>query len=458
MPEAPPGQPFAVGARSFAARLGRYLWRALLVALGLIALTLGVLFARPLYHHLVSFPRDTAALERLRAEARPVALDDGWQEYRAVVHAHSYLSHDSEMPFAEILAAAQEARVEAMFMTDHCINRKADFVTQWSGLHEGVRFIRGWELHNGLLIWGLPESATVNCDAPLAETAARLATDGGLSAFGHTEMPRPYEVSDVGVMEIYNIHTDFLDEKLLWLLPELLLNTARWPDLAIREVYDRPSAILRRWDEQNRTRKMVGFGASDAHRNLGLRLVYTADHRLWLRQTSRKSFTDPKIDVNSHAHTLLEWIFGPLTPGRELLRVDLDPYPRSLRYVSTHLLAQDNSEAALLGALREGRAFVAFDLLADTRGFVFFADADGRRATMGEEVAFTPGLRLKGEAPLSARWTVLRDGEVVATLEGRSLDWPVPVAGNYRVELAIKPGAEWLDWIYANPVRITPST
>ena len=458
MPEAPPGQPFAVGARSFAARLGRYVWRALLVALGLIALTLGVLFARPLYHHLVSFPRDTAALERLRAEARPVALDDGWQEYRAVVHAHSYLSHDSEMPFAEILAAAQEARVEAMFMTDHCINRKADFVTQWSGLHEGVRFIRGWELRNGLLIWGLPESATVNCDAPLAETAARLATEGGLSAFGHTEMPRPYEVSDVGVMEIYNIHTDFLDEKLLWLLPELLLNTARWPDLAIREVYDRPSAILRRWDEQNRTRKMVGFGASDAHRNLGLRLVYTADHRLWLRQTSRKSFTDPKIDVNSHAHTLLEWIFGPLTPGRELLRVDLDPYPRSLRYVNTHLLAQDNSEAALLGALREGRAFVAFDLLADTRGFVFFADADGRRATMGEEVAFTPGLRLKGEAPLSARWTVLRDGEVVATLEGRSLDWPVPGAGNYRVELAIKPGAEWLDWIYANPVRITPST
>ncbi|NBQ89802.1 MAG: histidinol phosphatase, partial [Betaproteobacteria bacterium] len=130
----------------------------------------------------------------------------------------------------------------------------------------------------------------------------------------------------------------------------------------------------------------------------------------------------------------------------------------SLRYVNTHLLAQDNSEAALLGALREGRAFVAFDLLADTRGFVFFADADGRRATMGEEVAFTPGLRLKGEAPLSARWTVLRDGEVVATLEGRSLDWPVPGAGNYRVELAIKPGAEWLDWIYANPVRITPST
>ena len=456
MSVAPNGQPSAVRARSLAARLGRYLWRTLLVALGLIALTLSVLFARPLYHHLVSFPRDAAALERLRAETRPVALDDGWQEYRAVVHAHSYLSHDSEMPFAEILDAAQTAKVDAMFMTDHCINRKADFVTQWTGLHEGVRFIRGWELRNGLLIWGLPESATVNCDAPLTETAARVAHEGGLSAFGHTEMSRPYEVAEVGVMEIYNIHTDFLDEKLLWLLPGLLLNTARWPDLAVREVYDRPSAILNLWDQQNRTRKMVGFGAADAHQNLGLRLVYTAQNRLWLRQSSRKSFTDPKIELNSLGHTVLEWIFGPLTPGRELLRVDLDPYPRSLRYVNTHLLAQDNSESALLDALREGRAFVAFDLLADTRGFVFFAAADDRRATMGDETAFTPGLRLKGEAPLPARWTVLRDGAVMATLEGRSLDWPVPGAGNYRVELAIRPGTEWLDWIYANPVRVTP--
>ena len=71
MSAAPPGQPSAV--RPLAARLGRVVWRTLLVALGLIALTLSVLFARPLYHHLVSFPRDTAALERLRAEARPVA-------------------------------------------------------------------------------------------------------------------------------------------------------------------------------------------------------------------------------------------------------------------------------------------------------------------------------------------------------------------------------------------------
>lgn len=455
MSEAPPDRPHAVRARSLAARVGRALWRTLLVALGLLALTLAVLFAKPLYHHLVMFPRETAELERLRAQAAPVQLDDGWTEHRAVVHAHSYLSHDSEIAFDDILAAARTAKVDVMFMTDHCINGRADFVTQWTGLHDGVRFVRGWELHNGLLIWGLPESATLNCDAPLADTAARVAAEGGLSAFGHTEMPRPYEVTDVGVMEIYNIHTDFLDEQLGWLLPELLANTGRWPDLAIRQVYDRPARILQLWDTQNRTRKMVGFGANDAHQNLGLRLVYTAQQRLWLRQSSRKSFTDPKIELNSTAHAVLEALFGPLTPGRELFHVDLDPYARSLRYVNTHLLAHDNSEAALTDALRNGRAFVAFNLLADARGFVLFAEADGARATMGEAIAFKPDLRLKGEAPLPARWTVLRDGEVLATQEGRRLDWPVPGPGNYRVELAVKPGAAWLDWIYANPVRVT---
>jgi hypothetical protein len=84
-----------------------------------------------------------------------------------------------------------------------------------------------------------------------------------------------------------------------------------------------------------------------------------------------------------------------------------------------------------------------------------FAEEGPLRATMGENSAWTPALRLKGEAPLPARWTIVKDGEAIARVESRTLDWPVPAAGNYRVELALLVGDEgWLDWIYANPVRV----
>ena len=441
--------------RSAATRWWFITWRVLLGATCVLLLALAVYLRAPLSNYFFRLPRLTHELSALRAQAAPVQLDDGWGEYRAVIHSHSALSHDSEVPFPTILSAAKAASVDVVFMTDHCIDKKADFSLQWDGLHDEVRFMRGWELHNGLLIWGLASPATLDCGAPLADTAARVEGAGGLTAFGHTEMPRPYDLTAVSAMEIYNIHTDFLDEKLGRILPQLLINTWRWPELAIREIYDRPEAQLKLWDRQNRERRVSGFGANDAHQNLGLRLEYTEQGGLWLRQSSRKSFTDPQRPIGPATRWVLELLFGPLVPGRELVHLDLDPYERSLRYVNTHLLAHDNTAEALMDALRSARCYVAFNLLADARGFVYFAEDGPLRATMGENIAWTPALRLKGEAPLPARWTIVKDGEAIARVESRTLDWPVPAAGNYRVELALLVGDEgWLDWIYANPVRV----
>jgi hypothetical protein len=47
--------------------------------------------------------------------------------------------------------------------------------------------------------------------------------------------------------------------------------------------------------------------------------------------------------------------------GDVLARVDLDPYGRSFRGVSTHIFATDFNEPALRRALREGHAYVSHD-------------------------------------------------------------------------------------------------
>jgi hypothetical protein len=150
----------------------------------------------------------------------------------------------------------------------------------------------------------------------------------------------------------------------------------------------------------------------------------------------------------------LSAVAGPLEPGRRLFTVQFDPYDLSLRYVNTHVLARRLDEAEIVAALRAGRAFVAYSLLADATGFRWFAEAGGAPVVMGETAPWRPGTRLRALAPVPGRFTLVRDGAVVGRSEGRAAGWDAPGPGNYRVEVEVRVGDEWVPWIYANPVRL----
>ena len=64
-------------------------------------------------------------------------------------------------------------------------------------------------------------------------------------------------------------------------------------------------------------------------------------------------------------------------------------------------------------ALQAGRAYVAFDWIADPTGFVFRADRGDDTWPMGSEVPFAADLRLRAEAPLEGTFKLVRDGEVI---------------------------------------------
>jgi hypothetical protein len=143
--------------------------------------------------------------------------------------------------------------------------------------------------------------------------------------------------------------------------------------------------------------------------------------------------------------------------GDVLARLDFDPYYRSFRNVSTHILAPKLDESGIRAALKAGHAYVAHDWMGDPTGFRFEAvDAAGKPvAGLGDEVKWAEGLRLAARLPLPALVRLLRHGREVARAEGKAaFEHPVAEPGAYRLEAWLKLDGEWRPWVLSNPVYV----
>lgn len=425
------------------------------LAAGLLA-ALGVLWwlRGALHHRFVRFPAEEAAWAALRADRQPVEPTGPWQEYRGIVHSHSHLSHDCEVPFEEILRVMQDTGRDFICLSDHCDGGRADFGVQWRGLREGKLFIPGFEMKEGLMPFGVASGVVLSNATDAATLARQVIAGGGVLFIAHPEEPRAWDLPELTGMEIYNIHADLKDEPggLAMLLPDLIVNLRRYPDHVFRLIFDRPVANLARWDALNRTRPFTGVGGNDCHQNTGFRGFYTETGTLRIEDTSPETLREFRL--NGLTRLALRLAFGPLTPGRQLFHVQLDPYERMTRFVTTHVLARELTEAEVLEALRVGRAFVGFDMLADSTGFEWRAQSVVGEATMGETIEYLPGLRLRAASPQACRFTVLRGDAPVYTAEGRRLEWKPPGPGVYRVEAELAICGDWVPWVYANPIRV----
>jgi hypothetical protein len=407
-----------------------------------------------LYDRFVRFPREEAAWQTIRAARQPVADKAGWPEYRGILHSHSRLSHDSEVPFEHILEVLKSTGIDFICLSDHCVEGRADFSIQWRGLREGKLFVPGFEMKDGIMPFGVASGVVLSNATDGPTLARQIAENGGLLFYAHPEEPRDWDRPELVGMEIYNVHVDFKrrSDALGFLLPELLVNQRRYPEHVVRKLFCRPVDFLRRWDELNRTRHITGIAANDCHQNVGFRGFYTTSGTIRVEDTSPHTLKEFKL--NWFTRLLARMLFGPLEPNRKLFHVQLDPYERMARYVNTHVLARVLSEPALLEALRAGRVFVGFDLIADSASFRWFATDNGQRAVMGEALAFSTETRLHALSPEPCRFTVLKDGNQVCQQEGRALEWTPPGPGKYRVEAELKVAGEWVPWVYANPIEL----
>jgi hypothetical protein len=172
------------------------------------------------------------------------------------------------------------------------------------------------------------------------------------------------------------------------------------------------SRILRKWDELNLTRKVVGIGAVDAHG-----FLYRA---------------------------------GPL-------RLTIFPYKVQFKTLQTHLILTEplspdlaTAKRQIYGALRDARSFISNYRWGDAREFRFEIISGSERAVCGGEVPLSTDTHLTVSAPRDARHRVIHDGRVLHEQEGKSIDLKLSAPGTYRVELYRgKKG-----WIYSNHIRV----
>jgi hypothetical protein len=443
------------GRRETFRRVIRRILRWSLIAACVLAILLLIWLRAALYHHWVGFPRQEAAWKALRAKREAVPPIGKWHEYRGILHAHSKFSHDSAVSFETILDALKTDHLDFICLSDHCVDGAANFDWQWRGLHDGKLFVPGFEMRDGFMPFGVAPGTVLSNRTDSATLARQIVEHGGVLFFAHPEEPRDWDRPELTGMEIYNIHADVKRHirGLAGLLPDILVNQRRFPEQVMRLLFQRPTDFLKHWDELNDAgRHLTGIAGNDCHQNTGIKVVCVAPNEVRLEDTAKKVLL--RLKLNWLTRPFMRLIFGPITPGRELFRFQLDPYARVASFVNTHLLAQDLSESSVLDALRAGRVFIGFDMIADSSGFQWRAEGGDQAIEMGEAGLLTAETVLRARSPLPCRFTVIQNGTTVHQAQGRALEWKPAGPGKYRVEAELQVLDEWVPWIYTNPIEL----
>ena len=399
---------------------------------------------------------------RYAQERTSVSIKTGYTDFRCVLHAHSYLSHDSRGTIAEIAAAAKQAGASAVFLTNHP-RKDLDVVAAGQrGVVEGVLFVAGAEANGFLLFPG-------DGKLPPLDTGAQSLIDAihrthGMAFVAHPEEHTDWSLSRLTGMEIYNTHADFLDEAELIAelkpqdaagrkrLFQLLEAFHRYPQEAFASIFDPPTANLARYDALFAKGPFAAIAANDSHQNVGFILKGAADGGIVIEDPLGE-------ELGRIAPDQVAKLFGNLgtpQPSRTLLARILDPYSVSFHYVSTHVLAKECTPSALQEALQHGRTYVAFDWIADPTGAAFVLKTADHSWTIGDTVSLDQRPVLELELPLSCTIRVVRNGGVVLERNGRKLTVPLREAGVYRVEAWLRVAGEDRAWIYTGGMRVTP--
>ncbi|HZE98705.1 MAG TPA: PHP domain-containing protein [Planctomycetota bacterium] len=326
------------------------------------------------------------------------------RDFRGIIHCHSKYSHDSQGTYQEILAAAKAAKVDFICMTDHPPSGDKGLPLRegWRGLHDGVLFIQGAEYSDQILGLGLREPIS---GKDRRGTIQAIHEQGGVAIACHPELIDDWDAyADADGMELYNVHATLTrklkDKGFLLQVAKVMKED---PEHSFQLLQELDPAILKRYDEICAKRVFAGIAGNDAHQNV-----------------------KP---------------FG----------LQVDPYPRAFKFVATHVLAEDLSEAAVLAALKAGRCYVQFaeedaELLG--RGTLEWIGTTVAPGSWLVEPQFTPSA---GFGPLSAR--LLRDGQPSAPDGTRTTrimgagklleitEWQLKQPGVYRIEALRENGA-----------------
>jgi hypothetical protein len=352
--------------------------------------------------------------------------NEGFVDYQGVIHVHSFLGGHSSGTFQEIISAAQANQLQFVIMTEHAEKEIDTAAMTLQGVHSGVLFVTGNEVSSAsgdrlLLIPG-DSSSSLADKKSTSEIASQARARNALAIVAYPDEFKSSENVFDGI-EVYNLFTNARSYNRFLAFFDTLWSYSSYSDLLFANFHQRPSAALRRWDSMSAQKRVVATAGNDAHSNVGVSLN----------------------DSN----------------GNRLIGIKLDPYSTSFHLVRMHLLLAKETPLdtnSLLKALRAGHCYVGFDLFGDASGFRFSATNGSTVAIQGDEIPLQPETRLKVTVPVTARVTILKDGQTLVDVTGvREKEVQVTERGVYRVEVYLpqlaKPVGEQ-PWIISNPIYV----
>ena len=369
----------------------------------LVVLLLLLLSQVPFAYRRYKLRRLSAGIQQLNSERR-VPEQNGFMDYKGVVHVHSFLGGHSSGSFSEIISAAQSNHLQFVIMTEHT---EKDFDTAamtLQGVHGGVLFINGNEV-----------------SAPNGDRV--LALPGEVSIVAYPEEFKNWETPGLDGVEVYNVFTNARRVNPVVAFFDVLWSKRSYPDLIFAFYLARADAGLVKWDQALTRTRLTAVAGNDAHANIGVSLKDSS--------------------------------------GKTLLGIQLDPYETSFRLVRLHALIEVNKPldaTSLLDAVRAGHCFIGFDFLADSSGFSFTAENAEERKIQGDEISLKPETRLRVQSPVPGRIVIFKDGSVLVDETGiNGKELPISEKGVYRVEIYLPQLGTMVakqPWIISNPIYV----
>lgn len=398
---------------------------------------------------------------RFSKERKSVTLSTGYNDYRAVLHAHAEDATHTGGTRPELLDAAKRAGTQIVMLTNH-VRPERDFIDDsWRGLHDGVLFIPGAE-DRGFLSY--PMKSVKGIEPGSREQYVEMIRSGGGDIFlCHVEERTDWPTDRLDGIEIYNHHTDIKDEGAfqLWLqgaltdpvrLPELVAALNQYPEEVFGAQQDYLVDVIAKWDRDSQQHRLTGVAANDCHHNQVFTVTAVDENTVELGYITSKPTTS-RVSTDKVPGVAL--LAKGRKPGESIARLDFDPYERSLRYVATHILAHEMTELSVRDALKRGHAYVAHDWLCDATGFAFVARAGSANLGIsGDEVKLVDKLILTAMTPVKCQMKLIRNGEVIQTAHSNRIDFEPKSPGVYRIEAWLEVDGEQRPWIYSNPVYL----
>ncbi|MBY0586317.1 PHP domain-containing protein [bacterium] len=395
------------------------------------------------------------SIEKHKQSREAVSLKTPFEETKAILHCHSKWSHDSRSTIEEILKGAHANGVRVIMFTEHPADHYDFIVDGHQGIREGVLLIPGAEL-KGMLAYPLKSIKGMDFSSP-QEQSDMIKRTGGLAFYCHLEERMDWQVAGIAGTEIYNVHADAKEESrlflglvnpLFWLQLRPLVD--KYPQEVFSALQDYPKDYLRRYDELCQMFPHTGVAGNDSHHNIGIRIIRGEKDLILLEDIIGQKVAELSIGKLP----FLAALAGKSKTGDVILQVDLDPYERAFQHVTTHLLLDEFSREGVWRALEAGRAFVGFDWITDTTGYVFQAETDKPIGVVGSKLPFTAGMKLRSFAPLEAKHRLIRNGQVFGEKTGRDVSFEIAEPGVYRAEVWVQVADEERIWILTNPIYI----